>query len=588
MRNLSDFQNNFESKSAQENLNAYLRHELRTPLNAIIGYSEMLLEDAQEDNNDLLIEQLQEIEGGGRKLLSTVNLLLPSTSVSAFDLSLNFQHIVNSLSVELSPTIERVLVKTQVLLKDSDNITLNPDLEKIDKAAQLFHEMLQNINGIIDNYFANFLPNETEPEKRVPENISEPLPAHSINQGNILVVDDNVNNLDLLTRYLTRLGHKVTTALSAEEALEKLAVEEYDLILLDLIMPKINGYQLLVQLKADKKMQHIPIIMISALDEIKSVVRCIEVGAEDYLPKPFDPILLKARIDSCLEKKRLRDAEQRYLQILNKELEKGREIQKNFLPDSLLSKDGWDLEAFFRPARQMAGDFYDVFELGEEQIGLVIADVCDKGVGAALFMGLFRSLIRIFSGQTFLEGLKIVDTQALPIETSSLSVTPSHIHALAAIGMTNNYIAYNHGDMGMFATVFFGVLDLPSGELSYVNGGHEPLFIIDSQGKIKAKLSSTGPAVGMLPDLSFKVKQAKLEVGDVLFGYTDGVPEARTTSGAFFTDKKLLSLLQQPFASANALIEIISLEVLTHIDTADQFDDITMLAVRRVYLPNSN
>lgn len=583
MLKISDFENDFQSKSAQENLIAYLRHELRTPINAIIGYSEMLLEDAIDENNSLLIEELQKVHIGGRQLLSTVNIVLKTNTGSLYS-SLKLNQILESLCFELLPPLKEVLENTETLLNKTEQKTITADLEKIYKSSEAFKKMLDNLAAVVQAYVNSLPKNETDSKTGFQVNVTQSRLEAGVNQGDILIVDDNINNIDLLTRYLTRQGHKVTSAMSGAQAIEKLSLKEYDLVLLDLIMPETNGYQLLVKLKADKKTQHIPVIMISALDEMKSVVSCIEEGAEDYLSKPFDPILLKARIDSCLEKKRLRDAEKQYVQILNKEFEKGIEIQKNFLPESLLSKPGWEFETFFRPARQMAGDFYDMFELGENQIGLVIADVCDKGIGAALFMGLFRSLIRIFSGQTFLEGLNLLKHEALQTNECITEVMPNHLNALAAISMTNNYIAKNHGEMGMFATLFFGVLDLLHGQLTYINGGHEPLFIINSQGKIKEKLSSTAPAVGMLPDLNFKIKQTMLEAGDMLFGYTDGVPEAKSASGQFFSDKTLLSLLELPMESASGLINLVSEKVLAHMGTEEQFDDITMLAVRRFNL----
>ena len=131
---------------------------------------------------------------------------------------------------------------------------------------------------------------------------------------------------------------------------------------------------------SDPALKHVPVIMISAVTEIDSVVKCIELGATDYLPKPFNPVLLKARVGATLEKKRLRDKERLYAKSLERELEIGREIQKSFLPEELPAVAGWEIAARFRPARQVAGDFYDAFPLPSSgRIGLVVADVCDKG-----------------------------------------------------------------------------------------------------------------------------------------------------------------------------------------------------------------
>jgi serine phosphatase RsbU (regulator of sigma subunit) len=294
-----------------------------------------------------------------------------------------------------------------------------------------------------------------------------------------------------------------------------------------------------------------------------------------------------------------------YSQLLKNELKKGHEIQLNFLPDrnnikELYHKFGWEIAAFFKPARQVAGDFYDLFELPHGNIGLVIADVCDKGVGAALFMAMFRSLIRIYSRQFQLtEGLTstiILDSptemlrdRSQPnqsnktvINTALVNpiVNPIHLKALEAVSLTNDYVSKHHGELGMFATLFFGVLDPTTGLLSYVNGGHEPPLIVSASGGVKENLKPSGPAVGMLPEVKFKIKQTYLEPGDIVFGYTDGVPEARNSKGKFFTKEGLMSSVNQPFSSAHALLEHISNLVQTHQGKAEQFDDITLIGMR--------
>jgi len=275
-----------------------------------------------------------------------------------------------------------------------------------------------------------------------------------------------------------------------------------------------------------------------------------------------------------------------YSKVLNLELEKGRQMQRNFLPTESMQIYGWEFSAFFSPARQVAGDFYDTFELESNFIALVIADVCDKGVGAALFMALFRSLIRIFARETKLRGnASAILEQHKPASGHWLGESPqtnlAHLNALQAVCLTNEYVAANHGELGMFATMFFGILDPLTGLVTYINGGHEPVFVIDLDGNVTAKLESTGPAVGMLPDLKFKIAQTILKPGDTLLGYTDGVPEARNSEGTFFTMERLLSVVSQKAPSATALVENIAAQVLNFKGDAEQFDDITLLALKR-------
>ncbi len=275
-----------------------------------------------------------------------------------------------------------------------------------------------------------------------------------------------------------------------------------------------------------------------------------------------------------------------YSKVLNNELEKGRQMQINFLPDQLLQLPGWETAAYFKPARQVAGDFYDVFQLPGGSIGFVVADVCDKGVGAALFMALFRSLIRIFSGQTSLDGLPLTCSDAVLDDMDDYadnpSIDPTHVTALKAVYLTNNYIALNHGDLAMFATLFFGILDPDSGTLSYVNGGHEPVFVVGPGGGVKERLTTTGPSVGIEPKISFKIQQTHLDPGDIVVGYTDGVVEANAPDGGFFTKERLVATLDAPASSAADLLDRIAGRLKEHIGEADQFDDVTLLAIRRI------
>ncbi|MGD8890430.1 MAG: SpoIIE family protein phosphatase, partial [Desulfobacterales bacterium] len=221
-----------------------------------------------------------------------------------------------------------------------------------------------------------------------------------------------------------------------------------------------------------------------------------------------------------------------YSKALDAELQKGKKIQLAFLPDHLPKLPGWEIAVYFHPARQVSGDFYDAFLLPGDRIGLVIADVCDKGVGSALFMALFRSLIRVFSGQITLRGVSVPGSDKDGEDYSGEFVR----QALHAVPLTNDYIATEHDREGMFATLFFGVLDPKTGKLIYINGGHESLLIVNQSG-VKNFLKASGPVVGMMPSMHFKVEHAHIEPGDILIGYTDGVTEALSPGKELFTKK---------------------------------------------------
>lgn len=276
---------------------------------------------------------------------------------------------------------------------------------------------------------------------------------------------------------------------------------------------------------------------------------------------------------------------------LERDVQIGRSIQLGFLPVSLPQPRGWELAARFQPAREVAGDFYDAFEMTNgRRLGFVIADVCDKGVGAALFMALFRTLIRSNAQQN--TSLGWMDPKASSVTESAdwLKGDPKERRqSLPSIGTgalmhavsgTNDYIADNHMDQGYFATLFMGVLDPSNGSLIYINGGHNPPVLLRADGT-REVLKPTGPAVGMFAGATFTIAQARLRPGDVLFAFTDGVTDARSPSEEFWGMGRLHQHLEGGVASAEALVATIADDLNAHIGAAAQFDDITMLALRR-------
>jgi serine phosphatase RsbU (regulator of sigma subunit) len=258
--------------------------------------------------------------------------------------------------------------------------------------------------------------------------------------------------------------------------------------------------------------------------------------------------------------------EREKVRLLEFELEKGRQIQRDFLPQRLPQLPHWKIAAFFDPARQVSGDFYDVFPLSNGHVGLVIADVCDKGVGSAFYMALFRSLIRIYAEQ--------------PVLTANQDDANPQAY-LQAMKRTNDYIARNHGQDAMFATAFFGVLDPDSGRLWYINAGHEPLFVVRA-GAIRHKLAHTGPALGLSEAVVYQSATVTLRTGEMLMGYTDGVIDARSPEDEMFSRRRLQALLAQPTAGAAELLEQVKTALFGFIGKAPRYDDVTMIAVQRL------
>ncbi|HUI90729.1 MAG TPA: SpoIIE family protein phosphatase [Chitinivibrionales bacterium] len=380
-------------------------------------------------------------------------------------------------------------------------------------------------------------------------------------QPRILVVDDIPDNRELLCRLLVRQGYAAEIAGNGQEALVCLAKEKFDCVLLDIMMPVLGGIETLSRLRADEALRHIPVIVVSAVDDVDNVVKCIGLGAEDYLFKPVNKVLLSARVSASLEKKRLRDQEQAYTLHVKHELELGRQIQADFLPESLPRPDGWEVAVSFEPAFEVAGDFYDAFMIGEERLCFVIADVCGKGVGAALFMSLVRSLIRAYAEQA-----KGGDNDILH-----------------AVTLTNSYLTRYHRmkNSFLFTTLLFGVINTKLGTLKYIAAGHYPPLILTNTGVISS-LTICGPALGIINEPDFAIKEAQLSKGDILLAYTDGIIEAKNAAEELYSKERLVGVLESRPQDAKALLVRVEAGLANYIGDTEQSDDITMMAIKRL------
>ena len=383
----------------------------------------------------------------------------------------------------------------------------------------------------------------------------------------ILIVDDEPFNVDYLEQELEEMDYETISAFNGQEALDKVQSAAPDLVLLDIMMPIMDGFEVLTCLKANPSTRDIPVIVISASNSLQSVVRGIQLGAEDYLPKPFEPTLLHARISSSLVKKRLRDLQQLYLKSLEREFEIAHEIQMGFLPSELPVVDGWEIAAYFKAAREVAGDFYDAFLLPDGNLVFVLGDVCGKGVGAALFMTLFRSLIRATSTTDYFRTREV-----------ALVLTPAE-RLLHVIGFTNKYLAETHG-AATFATIFIGIINLQDNKLTYINCGNEPPILLRKGGTITT-LQPTGPIVGIITDANFTACEMLMEKNDLLVAFTDGITDAMNANEEFFGRERLLNLLIKADPTPALLLKNIDEQLQQFIGTADQFDDITVLAIKK-------
>jgi class 3 adenylate cyclase len=254
-----------------------------------------------------------------------------------------------------------------MLLEDAQAQGNAAQVRDLEKLLETTARLLTQIDALVD-FGGGALP-ATADRPGTGSTVLKPVPAlsssiasHQARPSRILIVDDTEATRELLARRLGREGHHVVEVASGRAAFDRVALESFDLILLDMMMPDINGYEVLTQLKADVRFRHIPVIVVSALDEIDSVVRCIEAGAEDYLSKPFDPVLLRARIGASLEKVRLRESEQAAIAELRAEKEKTETLLLNILPKSIVPR-------MHRGETPIADRFHDVTILFSDIVG---------------------------------------------------------------------------------------------------------------------------------------------------------------------------------------------------------------------------
>jgi serine phosphatase RsbU (regulator of sigma subunit) len=335
-----------------------------------------------------------------------------------------------------------------------------------------------------------------------------------------------------------------------------------------------------------------PTTIVFPQGDLGALEACVR-GGFDYVLPPFLPSLLRSRMSSCWERGQLANAvedmaAEASLRSYERDLSIAHEIQSGFLPEHLPAPHGWDVASRFRPARQVAGDFYDGFELVDgRRLGFVVADVCDKGVGAALFMALIRTLLRHTAEHTGASSLAETDDDVVNVmSTADGGTLPPPLLSVGAgplvqaVVATNRYLTRNHLRQGYFATLIFGVLDPGSGQLLYINGGHNPAVLLRADGS-HTLLTPTGPAVGMMPHSSYALGHTSLERGDTLLLYTDGVVEARAVNGALFGMDQLLEVLREPVRSAETMLSNVDIALRGHVGGAEQSDDITMLALHR-------
>jgi sigma-B regulation protein RsbU (phosphoserine phosphatase) len=378
-----------------------IRHELRTPINHILGYCEMLLEEKQIPEQ--YTEDLRRIHAGGKELQALIAHHLDEEHFYR-------QRDLHELYHNLRTPANHVIGYAELLIEEAeDNGWKQPvgDLRKIRDAAENWLALMEAylvepVTALEDG--ADASASNLALNVGFTFNVPKPKSVQEAfrDEGAILVVDDDEASREMLSRRLRRCGYTVSAAANGVLALTLARRQKFDVILLDMVMPGLDGFQVLAKLKADPALRELPVIMLSALDEENGIARCIEMGAEDYLAKPFNPVFLRARLGACLEKKRLRDNEKKTHEALVKsqrhlatELAEASAYVRSLLPPPL--RGTVETDWHFQPSEQLGGDAFGYHWLDEEQLAVYLVDVSGHGVGAAL---LSLSALDVLRGQT--------------------------------------------------------------------------------------------------------------------------------------------------------------------------------------------
>lgn len=376
-------------------------------------------------------------------------------------------------------------------------------------------------------------------------------------KADILIIDDTPTNLSLLSQMLTSQGYAVRLAKNGVRALESAQLLPPDLILLDIRMPGMDGFEVCRRLKAEESTRHVPVIFISALDDVMDKVRGFQAGGVDYITKPFQVEEVLVRTETHLSLRRL----QRKLEETNRkmalEMALAGSMQANFLPRRLPEIPGWQLSATLKPARETSGDFFNAYPSADGRMVILLADVVDKGVSAALFMAYCCSLLRTFADE--------------------YPGKPAQVMA-----HTNRRILVDT-NANQFVTVFFGMLDAQSGELVYCNAGHPPPLVFSPNEETPiARLAYTGIPLGIDDEVSWEEKRVYIPAGSLMVLYTDGLIEAFDASETQFGETRLRQSVQRHWGQPLRSVQTGLLDdVQAFAGTSHLEDDIALMLVSR-------
>ena len=383
----------------------------------------------------------------------------------------------------------------------------------------------------------------------------------------ILSVDDEMDLELLLTQYFRRKIRKGEYEfVFAHNGLEALTMmlkhPDIEIILSDINMPEMDGLTLLAKIN-EMRNPALKVIMVSAYGDMGNIRQAMNNGAFDFATKPIDLDDLSVTIEKAIEQidyVHKMQVEHQQLESLKTDLAVASEIQQAILPRVFPPfpelVDQIDMAALMVPAKDVGGDFYDIFRIDEDHFGFTIADVSGKGIPAAIFMAVSRTLIRA---------------------TGIRGGSPSD-----CLTYSNKLLSSESVDC-MFVTVFYGIYNIKTGEVTYCNAGHNPPYLLKSNGEVKALPLAKDPMVGAISDIEYHEESIQLEKGEMLILFTDGVTEAMNVSFAEYGDERLVAALKNAVGSnCQEMINAVKADVSEFTEEAEQSDDITMLTIKRL------
>jgi sigma-B regulation protein RsbU (phosphoserine phosphatase) len=357
----------------------------------------------------------------------------------------------------------------------------------------------------------------------------------NLETGTLLVVDDNEMNRDMLSRRLARKGHEVDVAEDGHRALEMIGQNDYDVVLLDIMMPGIDGYEVLEKLREEHDSGDLPVIMATAKDQSEDIVAALKLGANDYVTKPFDFPVVLARVRTQLSLKRSREALALAHRRMKKDLEAAARIQATFLPASKVEMEGAAFAWRYVPCDELAGDTLGIVPLDETRVGVYVIDVSGHGVPSAL---LSVSLSRLVSTDPASSVLWTTDGGSGELRIAS------PLEVVEELGRRFPYDIQT----SQYFTMVYAVVDLAEGEMTFASAGHEPLIVIGSS-KEPIFGESTGQPIALVPAMlmksTYEEQTIALETGDRVYFYSDGIPEAHNAEGEQFDNDRLARTLTE-------------------------------------------